>query len=120
MFKNEVFTSVKAVLVSEEENNISEIDLDISSEKREIFKILKGPATIIGQCYDTNVVAMKCRHEESFFELMKNRNTLPKPFHEETDIVGPILLVRMNEHALPEDFTVSEYTVMKNLLKIIV
>lgn len=114
MFKNEVFTSVKAVLVSEEENNISEIDLDISSEKREIFKILKGPATIIGQCYDTNVVAMKCRHEESHFKLMQNRNTLPKPFHEEINIIGSVLFVRMNEHALPEDFTISEYKTMKN------
>ncbi|MDA9846991.1 hypothetical protein N9C10_03595 [Flavobacteriaceae bacterium] len=115
MFKNEVFTSVKAVLVSEEENNISEIDLDISSEKREIFKILKGPATIIGQCYVTDVVAMKCRHEESQFELMENRNTLPKPFNEETGIIGSVLLVRMNKNALPEDFTISEYTAMKNL-----
>ena len=114
LFKNEVFTSVRAVLVSEEENSISEIDLDISSEKREIFKILKGPATIIGQCYDTNVVAIKCRHEETHFELMKNRNTLPKPFHEEKDIIGAVLLIRMNEDALPEDFTMSEYTAMKN------
>ena len=114
MFRNEVFTSVKAVLVSEEENNISEIDLDISSQKREIFKILKGPTTFIGQCYDTNVVAMKCRHEESHFELLKNRNILPKPFHEEKDIIGSVLLVRMNENALPEDFTIEEYNDMKN------
>jgi len=114
MFKNEVFNCIKAVLVSEEENNISEIDLDISSEKREIFKILKGPATIIGQCYETNIVAMKCRYKESYFELMKNRNILPKPFDDEKDTIGPILLVRMNKNALPEDFTISEYTAMKN------
>ena len=69
MFKNETFQPVKAVLISEEEGNVSEIDLDISSEKREIFKLLKGPATFIGQCYETNIVAMKCR--ESIFELCR-------------------------------------------------
>ena len=110
MFKNETFQPVKAVLISEEEGNVSEIDLDISSEKREIFKLLKGPATFIGQCYETNIVAMKCR--ESVFDLLENRNTLPKPFHEETEIYGPVLLVRMNEKAEPEDFTLDEFSKM--------
>lgn len=107
MFKNEVFAPVKAVLVSEEEGNVSEIDLDISSEKREIFKILKGPSTFVGMCYEKNIVVMKCR--ESIFDLMKNRNKLPKPFDEETEIFGPVLFIRMNENSEPEDFTLNEY-----------
>lgn len=108
MFKNENFPPVKAVLVSEEEGNVSEIDLDISSEKREIFKLLKGPATFIGMCYETNVVAMKCR--ESVFELLENRNKLPKPFNQENETVrGPVLFIRMNEDADPENFTLEEF-----------
>lgn len=106
MFQKKTFSSVKAVLISEEDGNVSEIDLDISSEKREIYKILKGPATFIGQWPEKDVVIMKCR--ESVFELMKNRNTLPPPFHEE-DTIGPILLVRMNEDSDPKDFTLEEY-----------
>lgn len=86
---------------------MSEIDLDISSEKNEIFKILKGPATFIGQWPDINVVILKCR--ESVFELLTNRNVLPHPFTDET-VTGPVLLVRMNGDADPEDFTLAEYT----------
>ena len=107
MFKNETFQPVKAVLISEEEGNVSEIDLDISSEKREIFKLLKGPSTFIGMCYEKNVVAMKCR--ESVFDLLQNRNKLPKPFDEETEIFGPVLFIRMNEDSEPENFTLKEY-----------
>lgn len=110
MFKNETFAPVKAVLVSEEDGNVSEIDLDISSEKREIFKLLKGPATFIGMCYESNVVAMKCR--ESMFELLENRNKLPKPFDKETDIFGPVLFLRMNEESEPKDFTLAEFNWM--------
>jgi hypothetical protein len=110
MFKNETFEPVKAVLLSEEEGNVSEIDLDISSEKREIFKLLKGPTTFIGMCYEMDVIAMKCR--ESVFDLLENRNKLPKPFDKETDIFGPVLFLRMNEESEPKDFTLKEFNLM--------
>jgi hypothetical protein len=100
------FEPVKAVLISEEEGNITEIDINISSEKREIFKILKGSATFIGQWPDLDVVIMKCR--ESVFELMENRNILPKPFDEER-IYGPVLLIRMDVNSDPQDFRLCEY-----------
>ena len=96
----------RAVLISEEEDHVTEIDLDISSEKREIFNILKGQATFIGQWPELDVVIMKCR--ESIFELMLNRNVLPAPFDTEA-VVGPILLVRMDENSEPLDFTLIEY-----------
>lgn len=101
-----MFSSVKAVLISEEEEHITEIDLDISSEKREIFKLLKGPGTFIGQWPEIDVVIMKCR--ESIFSLMENRNTLPPPFETEK-VLGPILLIRMDENSDPQDFTLEEY-----------
>ena len=104
--RNEIFTAVKAVLVSEEEGHITEIDLDISSSKNEIFRFLKGYATFIGQWPDIDVVIMKAR--ESVFDLMVNRNTLPAPFEDER-VVGPILLVRMDENSDPRDFTLAEY-----------
>lgn len=92
----------KAVLIGEQENDISEIDLDIT----QIFLILKGPATFIGQWPELDVVIMKCR--ESIFELVLNHNVLPAPFETEA-VLGPILLVRMNADSEPEDFTVQEY-----------
>jgi len=108
MFNNTSFEPVKAVLVSEEDSNVSEIDLDISSEKREIFRIFKGTATFIGMCYERNVVLMKCK--ETMFDLLENRNKLPKPFdNEEEPIYGPVLFVRMNENSEPQDFTLEEY-----------
>ena len=98
----------KAVLISEEENHITEIDLDIFSDRNKIFSILKGPATFIGQWPEIQVVIMKCR--ESPFDLLTNRNTLPYPFDKDIGVVvGPILLVRMNANAEPEDFTLDEY-----------
>jgi hypothetical protein len=102
-----MFSPVKAVLISEEEGHVTEIDIDISSEKREIFSILKGQATFIGQWPEIDVVIMKCR--ESVFDLMTNRNVLPAPFDTEI-VVGPILLIRMDENSDPQDFTLEEYT----------
>ena len=102
-----MFRPVKAVLISEEDGHITEIDIDISSQKKEIFCILKGQATFIGQWSEIDVVIMKCR--ESIFELMMNRNVLPAPFDTEV-VVGPILLIRMDENSDPHDFTLEEYT----------
>ena len=105
-----MFRPVKAVLISEEEDHVTEIDIDISSEKREIFSILKGQATFIGQWPEIDVVIMKCR--ESVFDLMMNRNVLPAPFDTEV-VVGPILLIRMDENSDPQDFTLAEYTLLQ-------
>ena len=61
-----------AVLVNEEKNDIHEIDLDISPEKNEIFKILKGKATFLGQWPEKSVVIVTC--ESSMFDLKMNLN----------------------------------------------
>ena len=74
MFDKKNFEPVKAVLISEDEGNMTEIMLDISSQKNEIVKILKGPATFIGQWPELYVVIMKCR--ESVFELVHFRELL--------------------------------------------
>jgi hypothetical protein len=97
---------VQCVLISEEEGNITEVTVDISSGSRDLYRLLKGTATFIGQWPEIFVVIMKCR--ESHFELIENRNVLPPPFENEK-VHGPILLVRMDANAEPQDFTLSEY-----------
>lgn len=97
---------VQCVLISEEDGNISEVSVVVSSESRDLYRLLKGTATFIGQWPEIFVVIMKCR--ESTFELMENRNVLPPPFENEK-VLGPILLVRMDSNAEPQDFTLSEY-----------
>ena len=96
---------VKCVLISEKLGEIREID---SPLQRDIYALLKGPGTFLGQYEEHEVVIMKCRERESLIELVRNENKLPKPFDEEL-VLGPILLVRMNEASEPEDFTLQEY-----------
>jgi len=94
------------VLVNEGKNDIHEIDLDISPEKNEIYKILRGKATFLGQWPEKSVVIVTC--ESSIFELSMNLNRLPRPFTNMT-VMGRILLVRMDEESEPQDFTIREY-----------
>jgi len=95
-----------AVLINEERNNIKEIEVDISPEKNQIFKILKGKASFVGQWPDEDVVIIKC--SESLFELSLNQNRLPRPFTNML-VLGKILLIRMDEYSEPQDFTLKEY-----------
>jgi len=100
---------VRAVLINEKKDDIHEINIDISPEKNEIYKILRGKATFVGQWEDKFVVILKCK--ESPFKLNKNKNKLPRPFSN-MDIDGRILLIRMDADSEPADFTVDEYTMM--------
>ena len=95
-----------AVLVNEGKNDINEIDLDISPEKNEIYKILRGKATFLGQWPDKSVVIVIC--DSSIFELSMNLNRLPRPFTNMT-VMGKILLIRMDEDSETQNFTLKEY-----------
>ena len=68
--------------------------------------MLKGTGTFIGQWPEIDVVIMRCK--ESIFSLLENHNVLPYPFSDEK-VLGPILLIRMDEKSDPQDFTVTEY-----------
>jgi len=92
-----------AVLIKEIHGHIQEIDLDIDPKKNEIFKILSGSPTFIGQWPEIEVVIIKSQQN-----IVVNENHLPIPFHEEVTH-GPILLVRMDENSDPRDFTLNEY-----------
>ena len=92
-----------AILIREDFGDISEIDLDIDPRKNEIFQLLSGTPTFIGQWTDLDVVIMKPQHGEKL-----NNNQLPTPFNNE-EVFGSILLVRMDENSDPRDFTLEEY-----------
>ena len=94
----------KSVLIHEEAGNIEEIDLDIDPKKNEIFKILSGRGTFIGQWPEIDVVIMK-----GVTGGARNDNTLPYPFHDE-ETLGKILLIRMDENSEHRDFTKEEFT----------
>jgi hypothetical protein len=93
----------KAILIHEKKDEIEEIDLDISPAKNQIYKLLRGRQTFIGQWPDIDVVIMKAEDGVS-----KNENTLPYPFSTE-EVFGKIILVRMDENSEPQNFTLEEY-----------
>jgi hypothetical protein len=92
-----------AVLIREQIGDITQIDLDIDPRKNEIFLLLSGRPTFIGQWPDLDVVIMKPEYSE-----IHNNNKLPPPFNDE-EVNGSILLVRMDENSDPRDFTLKEY-----------
>tara|TARA_B110000285_G_C15007113_1_gene554446 strand:+ start:56 stop:379 length:324 start_codon:yes stop_codon:yes gene_type:complete len=94
-----------AILICEKIGDIKEINLDITPSKNEIFQILGGTPTFIGQWPEIDVVIMK---RELNREI--NHNILPHPF--DTEVVeSPILLIRMDENSEPKDFTLDEYII---------
>ena len=96
-----------AVLIHETHETIEQIHIDIEPSKNEVFKILSGRATFIGQWPDIDVVIMKAESSG----IIKNMNILPKPFEDE-EVYGKILLMRMDENSDPQDFTVDEYLLL--------
>jgi hypothetical protein len=92
-----------AVLIREQIGDITQIDLDIDPRKNEIFLLLSGRPTFIGQWPDLDVVIMKPEYSK-----IHNNNKLPPPFNDE-EVNGSILLVRMDENSDPRDFTLEEY-----------
>ena len=93
-----------AVLIHETRDTIEQIHIDIEPSKNEVFKILSGRATFIGQWPEIDVVILKPENSG----IIKNENILPKPFEDE-EVYGKILLVRMDENSDPQDFSLDEY-----------
>jgi hypothetical protein len=92
-----------AILINEKLGDINEIDLDICPAKNEIYNLLGGSQTFIGQWPEIDVVIIKREMEGEL-----NQNVLPYPF--DTEVVeSPILLIRMDENSDPRDFTLEQY-----------
>ena len=93
----------RAVIIREKLGDIEEIELDITPEKNEIYNLLGGKATFIGQWCEIDVVIIKAVRG-----VTPNYNIIPPPFNDEV-VMGPILLIRMDEDSEPQDFTLEEY-----------
>ena len=105
-----------AVLINEKRNDIHEINIDIAPDKNEIYKLLRGKASFLGQWPDEQVVIVKCDPDDSPFELYLNRNRVPRPFTNML-VFGRILLIRMDDDAEPQNFTLKEYHKMTQLTR---
>lgn len=91
----------KCILIAEEYRNIVEVDMSL----KYMYTYLKGTSTIIGAIPELDAVILKCN--ESPFDLTANRNTDLLPIDEKY-ILGPILIVRMDEHSEHKDLRLSE------------
>ena len=110
---DEKFDPVKAILVGVQSGDIREVSLDISSRTSQVSQYLGGRGTFIGQWPEHDIVIMKC--VDTIFDPGLNSNRLAKPFQNET-VVGPMLLIRMDEKAEPKDLFLSEVQASKLVL----
>ena len=91
----------KCVFIGEDYGNLIEID----SSLKDLSKYLKGTVTIIGAIPQIDAVIIKCN--DSPFDLMVNRNTQCLPI-KDNYVLGPVLIVRMDENSEHQDLTLSE------------
>jgi hypothetical protein len=92
-----------AVLIHEKLDQIQEVELDLAPHVNEAHILLERHPTFIGQWPEIDVVIMKSEIGE-----IPNENNLPEPFSNE-DVLGPILLIKMDEQSEPQNFTLEEY-----------
>ena len=92
-----------AVLIHEKLDQIQEVELDLAPHVNEAHILLGRHPTFIGQWPEIDVVIMKSEIGE-----IQNENNLPEPFSNE-DVLGPILLIKMDEQSEPQNFTLEEY-----------
>lgn len=92
-----------AVLIHEKLDQIQEVELDLAPHVNEAHILLGRHPTFIGQWPEIDVVIMK-----SEIGKIPNENNLPEPFSNE-DVLGPILLIKMDEQSEPQNFTLEEY-----------
>ena len=77
--------------------------VDMSPTKLPLYSLLGGQVTIRGQYIPEEVVVLTRREAR-----IPSQHVLPYPFHRD-QWNGPIALVRMNEHSVPESFRLKEY-----------
>ena len=92
-----------AVLIHEKLDQIREVELDLAPHVNEAYIVLARHPTFIGQWPEIDVVIMKSKIGE-----VPNENDLPEPFSN-VDVLGPILLIKMDEQSQPQNFTLEEY-----------
>jgi hypothetical protein len=95
-------------VILHEDGSTEERLLDMTPRINTLGKLVNGRVSFIGQWDDIQVVLVRCFDQT---RGKKNKHVLPKPFCDEITY-GPIVLVRMDENAEPQDFTLDEYLSM--------
>lgn len=83
---------------------------DYSSDPSEnsLVKIMGGQITILGMAHSHDLILMKLRNSEN--QPANTHVPLPHPFTEETDIKGPVAVVKMNfQTSQPLDFSPADW-----------
>lgn len=83
-----------------------EVTLDLSISKNAVAQTLGGKGTIVGEWPENEVVILKLLEPPE--DAPVNCHKLQPPF-DKKEIKGNMLLVRMDEDAHPQDFTLKEY-----------
>jgi hypothetical protein len=94
---------VVKVVVLRTDGSVEEQIVDMSPSKHPMENVLGGPITLNGQ-YMSELVVMVVRQRHR----VRNVHVLPPPFHKDV-IHGDVCLVRMDENAVPRDYTRQEY-----------
>jgi thiol:disulfide interchange protein len=68
--------------------------------------LLGGSASFVGQLLDIQVVVMMLATQPK--SLAQSRHALPSPLHRER-VRGPMVCIRMDDNAEPQDFTYEQY-----------
>ena len=84
-----------------QKESIEQIELDMTPSKNKIVELMGGSVTILGQYNDIETVVLKLRNPGE--EATENPHKLQPPLHSQT-VFGPMLLVRMDESANPQNF----------------
>jgi hypothetical protein len=91
------------VVVLEPRGTEIELDINLDPKRNELYKFLDGTVTFIGQLVGTDVVIVKATQA-----VVPNTHHLPPPFETE-EVYGPIVLIRMDQSAEPQDYCLEEY-----------
>eukprot|EP01138_Halocafeteria_seosinensis_P005448 gb/GECG01005569.1/.p1 GENE.gb/GECG01005569.1/~~gb/GECG01005569.1/.p1 ORF type:complete len:306 (+),score=98.45 gb/GECG01005569.1/:1-918(+) len=90
----------------QKESTISQLELDMTPSENKIVEAMGGSVTILGQYNDIDTVVLKLRNPGE--NAVKNPHKLQPPLHNQV-VYGPLLMVRMDADANPQDFTKQEY-----------
>lgn len=97
---------VKCVL-AKADGTLQELELDMTPRLGKWGELLGGRTTFLGQYASLNVVVM-ARLDAKEEGAPRSKAVLKRPFHE-AEVHGDVLLVRMDDSATPQDFSLKEY-----------
>jgi hypothetical protein len=100
------------MVILKPDGTIVEETFDSTPSKNHLSELVGGPVTILGKYHQNSVILLKLRCPQP--DASVNSHVLHAPFAD-AEVVGPIAMVRMNNEALPEDFTKIQFQNFINL-----